>query len=65
MKPFTYFSNEISMVWNSQEAAVKPCTYFSNEIFMVLESPGSCWETIVDDLEYQESCCEAIYTLFL
>ena len=63
MKPFTYFSNEISMVWNSQEAAVKPCAYFSNEIFMVLESPGSCWETIVDDLEYKQSCCEAIYAL--
>ena len=65
VKPFTYFSNEISMIWNSQEAAVKPCTYFSYEIFMVWESPGSCWETSVDDLEYQGSCCEPIHTLFL
>ena len=60
MKPITNVSNEISMVWNSEEAAVKPFIYFSNEILMVLESLGSCWETIIDDLEYQGSCCEAI-----
>ena len=26
---------------------------------IVYESPGSCWETIIDDLEYQGSWCEA------
>ena len=34
--------------------------FFSNKILIVYESPGSCWETIIDDLEYQGSCCEAI-----
>ena len=48
------------MIWDSQEAAVKSCTCFSFEIFMVWESPGSCWETSVDDLEYQGSCVETI-----
>ena len=64
MKPLAHFSDEIFMVLNSQEAAVKPFAYFSNEISMVLESPGSCREAMIDGLYSRGCCCEAICTLF-
>ena len=55
--------NPLLMVWKLEEVAVKQFIYFYNEILMVLESPGSCREAMIDGLDSQGCCCEAIYIL--
>ena len=56
--------NPLLMVWNLQEVAAKQFANFYNEILMVSESPGSCREAMIDGLDSQGCCCEAICELF-
>ena len=56
--------NQLLMVWNLQNAAVKTSARFSIEISMVLESAGGCCESIINCLESSEGCREDICTFF-
>ena len=56
--------NPLLMVWNLQEVAVKQFKQCYNGILMVLESPGSCREAMIDGLDSQGCCCDAICILF-
>ena len=55
--------NQLFVVWNLQEVAVKPLTHFYKDILMVLEASRGCCESSIDGLESPKGCCEAIYTL--
>ena len=57
--------NPLLMFWHIQKAAVNTFARFSIEISMVLESAGGCCESIINVLEYPESCCKDICTFCL
>ena len=57
--------NPLLMFWNSQKAVVKTFARFSIEILMVLESAGGCCESIINGLEFPQSCSEDICNVLL